>query len=204
MVRIGPHEKPKMDIDSNILGEALKLLGQFLPPEEEYHFVVCGGSSLIALGLIHRTTQDVDVLARIDTGELQLAKPLPTAVVKAAKQVADELKLDPDWFNAKVSDKDFFRLGLPEGLAERLTERVYTTNLTVSYISRLDQIHLKLYAAVDRGDTQLADLISLAPTREETLAAARWTRTHDPSEGFRMGMFHVLKELGYHDLDQHI
>ena len=58
--------------------------------------------------------------------------------------------------------------------------------LTVHFASRIDQIHFKLYAMVDQGaGKHEADLRALAPTTAELLEAARWTRTHDPSEGFR-------------------
>jgi len=37
------------------------------------------------------------------------------------------------------------------------------------------------------------------PEDEELLAAARWTRTHDPSEGHRMVLGRVLSALGIDD-----
>jgi hypothetical protein len=40
--------------------------------------VVCGGSALIALGLIKRTTRDVDIVALMNSsGELICSEPLP-------------------------------------------------------------------------------------------------------------------------------
>jgi hypothetical protein len=80
--------------------------------------------------------------------------------------------------------------------------RTYGPALTVLYAGRLDQVHFKLYAMVDQGaGRHEADLRALEPTREELLSAARWTRTHDPSEGFRQELVAVLAHLGVTDAD---
>ena len=72
--------------------------------------------------------------------------------------------------------------------------------LTVWYASRFDQIHFKLYATVDQGaGKHEADLRAMDPTYDELLAAARWTRTHDPSEGYRLVLGQVLAALGVDD-----
>jgi hypothetical protein len=44
----------------------------------------------------------------------------------------------------------------------------------------------------------------LQPTADELLAAANWTRTQDPSEGFRMLLKVMLKHLGHENLAQQI
>ena len=51
---------------------------------------------------------------------------------------------------------------------------------------RFDMICFKLYAAVDQGprSRHLQDLRELRSDRDELLAAARWTVTHDPSPGY--------------------
>jgi hypothetical protein len=51
------------------------------------HLVVCGGSALIALRLVTRTTQDVDVLATLENGQLLCARPLPEWLLAAAESV---------------------------------------------------------------------------------------------------------------------
>src|SRR6266540_3863306 len=71
---------------------------------EYIDLLICGGSALNALGLIQRTTKDVDVLAIVSLGPndgltLHTAKPLPESVVKAAKKVAEELDLSEGWIN---------------------------------------------------------------------------------------------------------
>lgn len=189
-------------IDVKALEESLRLLGELVADHPLQHYVVCGGSSLIALGLIRRkTTKDVDVLARVEDGELVSAKPLPPWMLDAIDKIGVDLGLKVRWFNTGPSDDSFFRHGLPEGLAARLTTREYGPSLRISFISRLDQIHLKLYAAADQdAGRHYKDLQDLEPTREELLQAARWTRTQDPSEGFRFVLGEVLKALGHGDL----
>ena len=187
-----------------MLDRALGLLGELLaiqdrPPQ---HFVVCGGSSLLALGLVERTvTQDVDILARIEAGGLVTPRPLPDWLLTAATAVARQLYLPADWLNDRVAEDTLFRCGLPDGLQQRLTARTYGAHLAISYLSRRDQIFLKLHAAVDRdGGRHLQDLRELHPTRDELRDAAQWTRTQDPSEGFNLLLGEMLKHLGYADL----
>lgn len=191
-------------IGLELLNQALNLLGEVLeqrdcPPQ---HFVVCGGSSLIALNLVSRTvTRDVDILAKFENRQLIQAKPLPKFVREAAEAVREELSLPYDWFNTGPADDMFFRFGFPDGIEERLNQVQYGNALTISYISRHDQIFFKLYAATDQGSGRhLTDLQDLNPTSEEILAAASWTRKHDPSEGFRLLLDELLKHLGHGDL----
>ncbi len=197
-----------MPVTLATLDRALGLLGELLaaqnrPPQ---HFVVCGGSSLLALGLVRRTTtQDVDILARFDAGGLVTPRPLPDWLAGAANAVARQLDLPADWLNADVAEETLFRCGLPEGLEQRLTTRAYGPRLVISYISRRDQIFLKLHAAVDRdGGRHLQDLRDLHPTGDELLDAARWTRTQDPSAGFRTLLGEMLQHLGHENLVAHL
>jgi hypothetical protein len=72
----------------------------------------------------------------------------------------------------------------------------------VQFASRFDQIHFKLYALVDQGPgRQESDLRQLDPSAQELIAAARWTRTHDPSPGFRDGLERVLRHFGVEGVD---
>ena len=71
-------------------------------------------------------------------------------------------------------------------------------------LDRLDQIHFKLYASVDRGGYHLQDLEALGPTIEELIQAANWARTHDPSEGFLLVLKDLLEKLGYPDASRQL
>jgi len=191
-------------ITADSLHKALALLGELmeLRAHPAQHFVVCGGSSLLALGLVRRTvTQDVDILGQVHADDIVTPRPLPAWLLSAAEDVRSQLYLPTDWFNAQVADDTLFSCGLPEGMINRLTPRNYGPRLTISFIGRRDQIFLKLHAAVDRdGGRHLQDLLDLAPTADELLAAARWTRTQDPSEGFQMLLAQMLTHLGHGNL----
>jgi len=191
-------------ITPETLDRALGLLGELLAARNHphRHFVVCGGSSLLALGLVSRTTtQDVDILARVEANNLVTPRPLPDWLRVAADEVGKQLDLPRDWLNDQVAEETLFRCGLPDGLQQRLTPKSYGPRLEISYISRRDQIFLKLHAAVDRdGGRHLQDLLDLKPNASELLDAAKWTRTQDPSDGFRLLLGEMLKHLGHADL----
>jgi Nucleotidyltransferase of unknown function (DUF6036) len=177
------------------LGEQLGLLG------EHYDLVVIGGSALLALGLISRSTRDVDVVALAGDDALMSADPLPGPLADASARVARDFGLPADWLNSEPAG--MLRLGLPQGFAARLDRREYGPYLTVRFASRFDQVHFKLYALADRGGggKHEADLRALEPTRDELIAAARWSRTHDPSEAHREILTAALSYLGVTDAD---
>ena len=86
---------------------------------------------------------------------------------------------------------------------DRVRSMRFGGSLTVHVASRFDLIHFKLYAVADhRGAAKHEqDLQALKPTAEELVEAARWTRTHDPSPGFKQELERVLHELGVKDAD---
>ncbi len=130
---------------------------------------------------------------------------MPRWLIKAADDVARQLDLPKEWLNAQVAEETPFSCGLPPELQQRLTVHRYGPRLSIGFIGRRDQIFLKLHAAVDRdGGRHLQDLLDLKPTADELLDAAKWTRTQDPSERFRMLLAAMLNHLGHADLAQHI
>ena len=141
---------------------------------------------MLALGLVSRkTTKDVDVLASLEDGTLVTATPLPAELLKAIELVRDDLGLMENSFNTGPSDDTFFRFGFPDGMLSRVVSKEYGKSLKISYIDRYDQIFFKLYAAADSGPGRhLDDLIELAPTEEELIAAIHWVFRQDDSEGF--------------------
>lgn len=187
-------------VDAAQTDRLLSALGEQLAARgERVELVVIGGSGLLALGLISRPTGDVDIVALLSGGLLTKPRPLPTTVIEARDQVARDFNLPEDWLNAAPAD--LLDFGLPEGFVDRLERRDYGDALTVHLASRYDQIHLKLYAMVDQGaGKHEVDLRALEPTSEELLAAARWTRTHDPSVGFREQLMAALAYLGVEDV----
>jgi len=180
--------------------ELLSALGERLAlTRTSVELVVIGGSALTILGLVERPTRDVDVVALLNGGELRSAKPLPANVVEARNAVAADFGVSEGWLNSGPGD--LLRWGLPDGLVERLTSRDFGSTLTVHLASRLDQIHFKLYGLVDQGlGRHEEDLRALSPTPDELRAAARWTITQDPSEGFRQELLGALRYLGVEDV----
>ena len=180
-------------IDLNKLHQALSLLNErlILQNAPKVRLVVCGGSALIAMGLVPRTTQDM-----VDP------EPMPEYLISAAGATAQTLSLPKDWLNCGPAD--LFRMGLPKGTFERLTKVEIGVKLDIYYVSRLDQIFFKLYAAVDRGGYHIDDLLKLNPTSEELFQAAQWTMTHDVSDGFRCMLRQLLTELDHEDVSRRI
>ena len=106
---------------------------------------------------------------------------MPRPLLEAVEDVAAALGLSSDWLNAGPTD--LLQFGLPEGFESRVQVRIHA-RLTIHIAGRLDQIHFKLYAAVDQGpqSKHFADLKQLGPTPEELIASARWARSHDPPQ----------------------
>ena len=176
------------------LGEQLARLGA------AYEIIVVGGSALLALGLVDRPTKDVDLVALREGQTVRSAHPLPAALIMARDRVARDFDLPVSWLNDGPAD--LVRFGLPEGFLDRAERRVYGQFLTVLFASRFDQVHFKLYATVDQGPGRHeADLRALEPTEQELIAAARWSMTHDPSEGYRSQLIQVLRILGVEDAE---
>ena len=200
-MRVSRAYTARVDFDATTLEEALATLGELLESRgHAFDVVVIGGGSLLLLRLLSRPTKDLDVLALARADALERAQPFPDPLRVAVQDVAATLNLDEDWLNpGPTSLLDF---GLPEGFRQRLQSRTYG-GLTVRIADRRDQIFFKLYAAIDQGprSKHAQDLRRLAPSRDELIAAARWARTHDPSEGFRVTCVQALASFGVEDGD---
>ncbi|MGO8987393.1 MAG: hypothetical protein ACLQGU_06395 [bacterium] len=176
--------------------------------EDEFELLVCGGSALNILGLIERTTGDVDVLAYVRRGNggrilIVKADPLRPELSAAAAKVARDFDLSDKWLNAEPASA--VDLGLPGGIMERVATRRFGQKLTIHFLGRFDQIHFKLYAAVDQGaGKHVDDLQALKPTSDEIEQAARWSMTHDVSESFKQSLKGLLDYLGFKDVADRI
>jgi len=193
--------RDQKDIETilSALGEQLEISSR-----ESVELLVCGGSALIFLELAQRTTKDVDILAyvkRIEEGHTSCIKatPLKEEFIAAAKKVARDFNLPENWINTGPTSA--VDLGLPDGLMERVTTREFGRKLTIHFLGRYDQIHFKLYAAADQGaGVHYEDLLTLKPTADELEKAARWSMTHDVSEGYRKILKDLLNHMGYNDV----
>src|SRR5687767_12490362 len=96
---------------------ALSLLGEHLAAEgASYSIVVVGGAALNLLGVVNRTTRDVDVLA-MQSGLGTIVpppSPLPIVFLDGVKRVAEDMSLDADWLNTEIAVQ--WTQGLPPGL----------------------------------------------------------------------------------------
>lgn len=186
------------------LEELLEALGQLLEAQgHTYTLITVGGGSLLLQRLSVRPTRDLDVIA-VGNGEaLRKADVLPTPLLAAARDVGVAAGLGENWLNAGPAG--LMDLGLPAGFDERAEVRRFG-GLTLHIASRFDQICFKLYAAVDQAPASkhLDDLRLLDPTAEELVAAARWSMTHDPSEGYRGQLLALLRMLGVPDADSQL
>lgn len=187
------------DITQERAEELLLALGEQLAARgERYELVVIGGSALLALSLVERTTRDVDIVALRSDASLDGADPLPQGLRAAGDLVARDFGLPAEWLNPGPAG--LLTFGLPEGFVDRLERREYGVGLVVYFASRYDQVHFKLYAAVDQGPGKHeADLRALAPTEAELVAAARWSRSQDPSEGYAQVLRGALESFGVTD-----
>ena len=191
-------------IDLSKLNTTLKLLDEqlVLSNSPAIEIVVCGGQALIATGLVPRTTQDIDIIALMESETLLDSEPLPIFLTEAAKKVGKIMKLPDDWLNNGPASQ--FKMGLPPGFQQRLTAVVIGKKLTVHYISRVDQIYFKTFASADRGGYHISDLRALNPSVDELVAAAKWCMTQDVSEEFRMILLDMFKQLGWEDVSKQI
>lgn len=185
--------RARLDGVLGALGEQLAVLAA------RTRLVVIGGSGLLALGVVERSTRDVDVVAVDEAGVLVSADPLPEAVAAAAALVARDYGLPAAWLNPGPTS--LLEIGgLPAGFRSRVLSRTYGDALTIDFAGRFDQVHFKLYALADRGEPRdAADLQALAPTAEELRAAARWARTHNAPGPFDDQLARVLADLGVQD-----
>lgn len=175
--------------------EALTLVGELLAAGgHEYAVTILGGAALNLLGIVERTTTDVDILAFATpwSGDRAPAhirlheppEPIPEPLTRAARIVARDLDLGPDWLNTGPALQ--WRAGLPPNLQTRVHWRRYAS-LLVGVIDRYDLVFFKLFAAADSTgpkSVHYQDLLALRPSITELQAAASWVRQQDVSPEF--------------------
>jgi len=187
---------------------ALQRLGKRLLYDytDPISLVVYGGSALNVLNIASRTTRDIDVLATVEETPagvvLRHDRPLPKEFCEVVAEVGRDLGLDDDWLN--MGPKDVLEsYGAPKGLTERWERREYGPSLTVYFVSRIDQVHLKLLAAADpkAEPRHMEDLfIRIRPTTEEVRAAVMWLLDRKTSAWFRGNVRRIVEGLGYDDI----
>jgi hypothetical protein len=169
---------------------------------EEISIVVVGGATMNLLGIVRRSTNDIDVIAqafRDGEGALRLsqAEPFPATLQTAIRTVARDFGLLANWMNAEVGAQ--WVHGLPPWILEDITWRTYG-NLHVGLVGRRTLIALKLFAAVDRGprSVHVQDLLALAPTDAEWEESRRWVATQDAYDGFPALIDEMIEHVQRH------
>lgn len=186
--------------DLSDIEELLGALGSLLAADGlDFAIVVLGGAALNLLGLVARTTKDVDVLAIVegsqDDPQLVPPDPLPDLLQRAANRVARDFSLPDDWINGTAGLQ--LKAGLPPGLVDRLQWQRYG-GLTVGLVDRYDLIFFKLYAAADDTgpwSVHYQDLVALNPTAGELASAEEWVRKQDVSEAFHQALGQVMEHI---------
>ena len=188
-----------MDQPRETFEEPLAALGQLLEERGlRYELYAVGGGALQLLGLITRPTRDIDIIGKVEGQRILPMVTLPTSLARAIEDTARVFRISPQWVN--TGPQSLLDLGLPDGAIGRAHRRQWG-GLVLNIADRRDQIFFKLYAAADQGprSKHFDDLRRLEPTPEELRDAAAWARTHDPSEGFGVGLGAALRDLGATD-----
>lgn len=178
------------EFDGNLIQDALTAVGELLAAEDaRATIVVTGGATLNLLGIVQRTTGDVDVIARArqdENGSVRLdqPEPFPPALDRAVRTVARDLGLATDWMNAEVGSQ--WSQGLPPWIMDEIEWRNYGGALDVGLVGRRTLVSLKLFAAVDQGreSVHFQDLLRLGPDDSELEEARSWVVEQDAAPGW--------------------
>jgi hypothetical protein len=181
--------------------DALQKVGELLAFEgESYAIVVLGGAALNLLGLVERTTKDVDVLAfaeNVGKGKpklVEVPEQLPGPLLRSVRTVARDLGLDIGWLNAGPAPQ--LSSGLPPALEEHIQWRTLG-GLNLGLVERYGLVFFKLHAAADQGprSRHYQDLLALHPTSDELTAAANWAKTQDASDTFQQQLESAVRQV---------
>ena len=190
------------------LNDALALEGA-----DPVEWIICGGSALAILGLVQRTTRDIDVISGWSSAKLEVVRldRFAPSVERAIDRVADahpELRASElRWVNLGASG--LLNFGLPPGCTTRLKRLRIGAHLTLQLPDRIDLITFKLFAAIDpthaRQAVHKSDFRALAPTEDEVRFAIDWVATiPDRNHQLRAELRAFLQELGHDDLAYYI
>ena len=174
---------------------------------EDLQILCCGASALCVLGLLSRSTMDVDVLGIVsDETDVVPCEGFSAEMQRAIAESGRELELPDDWFNGSAST--LLQRSLPAGTLERSRKhrREFGPCLVVFFLDRMDQVALKLFASMDPRDGQrhLRDLEEIAPTRDEIHHAVAWMSSWKSNELFRERLAYLVEGFGFADLAETI
>lgn len=187
------------DLSRNEIEELLAAAGELLQDQGEFFsIVIVGGAALSLMGLVERTTKDVDVIARScrQNGMRLLIppEPLPRVFNETISRVARDFGLPSNWMNTVVGSQ--WESGLPDSVLDEIEWRQFG-NLEVGLMGRKGLIALKLFAAVDRDPDSVhyQDLIALKPVENELQEAKEWVITQDAAHAWRELVEEVVEHV---------
>jgi hypothetical protein len=133
---------------------AIKGLEAKLPSSAR--LVVGGGAAMVLAYDYPLATRDMDAFAA--AGGLRMAE-----LDRAARKVADELDLEPDWLNAHF---ETYTGVLPEGYSKRLRRVFEGERLEVDALGPEDLLIMKCFAGRDKDLAHARKLLRLADDLE--------------------------------------
>jgi predicted nucleotidyltransferase len=140
----------RQPLDKTRMLRALSLLDQRLNDSAR---LIIGGGAAMTLAYQHPiATQDVDAFAA--KGGLRMLELDPVA-----REVADELQIEPDWLNAHF---ETFTAVLPRDYATRLKEVFEGKHLRVDALGPEDLLVMKCFAGRDKDRPHARKLLRLA------------------------------------------
>ena len=178
-----------------------------LSSADDLEVLCCGASALCVLGILSRSTMDVDVLGIISDESIlvpceHFSPEMETAIAASGR----ELGLPNDWFNGSAST--LLQRSLPIGALERSGKHrmKFGPCLVVRFLDRMDQVALKLFASMDSKDGQrhLKDLEEISPTRSEILHAIEWMSSWKSNQAFRDRLAYLVEGFDFPDLAESI
>jgi len=174
---------------------------------QDLEVLCCGASALCVLGLLSRSTMDVDVLGIISGDkEVEPCEHFSPEMEAAIAESGREVGLPDDWFNGSAST--LLQHALPIGALERSKKhrKEFGPCLVVRFLDRMDQVALKLFAAMDPKDGQrhLRDLEEISPTRAEIIHAITWMMGWKSNQAFRDRLAYLVEGFDFPDLAESI
>lgn len=149
--------------------EIIPAFDEFLSKEGlRFEAIAIGGSALNILGVVTRTTQDLDLLS----------SPIPPVIATAAKAFAISQGIQSDWLNTGPID---LIQHFPNNWMNDLVPLYTGQSLKLKTLARQLFINVKFWAICDRA-RDIDDLIAMAPTSNELRAAVEWTTPLDGNQ----------------------
>ncbi len=162
--------------------------------------VICGAMVLLMQGIIERPTRDIDGLGVVveEGGSLVLKKPLMSREFNGAvERVGNLYGEGKHWFStaATILHDD---TELPPDIITRAEVKRFGDRLTVRLCSRQHMVCLKMWAAIDRGEPDIGDLLWMQVSEMEARTAVDWCLEQDREK--LPEIVAVLKEIGHGEL----